>query len=80
MTTTELGKHLTLGANRLNLVLVILVVLLHGKDALSSLVLPHNNGTKPSLTQWGNIVHLVVTFLVVEVISPYRKIVLGTQG
>ena len=58
--SADLGKHVTLPVNQLDLI--------H--------VLPHNKGAKLSSTQWGNIIHQVVTFLVVEVISPYRKIVL----
>lgn len=70
MATAESGKHPTLGANRLNLVHVISVVSLHGKDALGSLVLPNDTGAKP-FTQWGNIVHHVLAILVVEMISSF---------
>jgi len=84
MTTTKSGKHVTLGTNRLNLVYVISVVSLHGKDALGSLVLPHDTGAKSSLAQWGNIVDHVVTSLEIEMIFSDWKISLegkaGLQG
>ena len=69
-------KHTTLATNRLNLVLIVPVVPLHGKDALVGSVLSQDTGAKTSFTQWSNIIHHVVTVLVVEVIFPGCEIVL----